>query len=154
MSAQAAVARFQADQARPRILAEAFFADGAGKQLVATGARFSVVRIRPDATPFDTLIETPHSEVASSYLPRGTHGNREAKAATVWAAGATPEDCVRGFLDSIGNTLKEGSLEPYDEDGPKDEFQWGVRFADAETGTFFKAAGRFVPGGAVLTWWK
>lgn len=128
---------------------------------------FTVHDLSADGT--SRLVQvTPHADQAArtfeaydgprpwhaAYLPRGENGATSDKTVRVHAAGADPEACIIGFLDSLGQTLKPGSLAPLPAEVGEREFQWGLRFQDAETGTAFKAAGRLVPGGAVMTWWK
>jgi hypothetical protein len=92
-----------------------------------------------------------------SYV-RGTNDREPDKSVCVFAvgAGATPDEAARAslvaFLDSLNATLDPTSVEALD-DGDNRDYQWGYRFRDQESGTAFKAAGRYVPGGAVLTWW-
>lgn len=111
-------------------------------------------------TPFRDLAE--HTFAAydgprawhAAYLPRGDNSRMPEKTVCVFAAGVDPEACIVAFLDSLGHTLLPGSLTPMPQEVGETDYQWGYRFIDAETRTGFKAAGRLVPGGAVLTWWR
>lgn len=87
-----------------------------------------------------------------AYLPRGQNPDigKPEKVVAVYAAGADPVACLHGFLDGLGLSLDEASLEAMEGDGAT--YQWGYRFAST-TGTAFKACGRLVPGGAIMTWW-
>lgn len=136
--------------------------------LAARGERrFRIARLASDGEA--TVLETPHPEEATSvfdaydgergwhhaYPPRGatSDGFRALRTCDVHAVGATVEDCVKAFLDSKGESIRAGSLVQMD-DGADPEFQWGCAFASEGTGTGFKAAGRAVPGGFVMTWWS
>lgn len=118
------------------------------------------------------VIKTPYRDAAETvyaafdgprpwhdaYLPRGFNERDPAKIVNAYAVGSgtTPEAAaiaaVTAFLDSLGTELDPGSLEPMDDEDR--DYQWGYRFRDRQSGTGFKAAGRFIPGGAILTWWK
>ncbi len=165
MTAGAALARHM--DSRTEVVARAL-GDGTSVAIVASvsGPGYVVEHRKPDAVA--TVVETPHPDVAeavyesfdgvgrgwhAAYLPRGAPPpGHAALAATVHAAGSTVVDCVAGFLDGRGEGLREGSLRTsFDE--PSEEFQWDASFVSDRTGTAFKAAGRKVPGGVVMTWW-
>ncbi len=70
---------------------------------------------------------------------------------TVWSVGATPLDAIRALCKARWNGDLEGELTPLPGGNPS--LEWGFRF-QSDNGTSFKAAGIFVPGGVILTWWK
>jgi hypothetical protein len=119
-------------------------ADGSSALVQTT--RFQDVALQTFAA-FDRPRDWHHA-----YRPRGENTRHPDKTVSVFAAGADPTACIVGFLDSLGATLDRGSLETLDHED-KPDFQWGYRFRDLESGTGFKAAGRLVPGGAIMTWW-
>lgn len=69
--------------------------------------------------------------------------------AAIYSVGATPREAIEAFclarmdkpLECLGESLEGGA-----------RYSWGYRFTVDGTGC--KAAGIFVPGGAILTWWK
>ncbi len=69
---------------------------------------------------------------------------------TVWSVGKTPKEAIEAFcqarmggpMESLGESL-----------GSDDDSTWGYRFL-VDGGTGCKAAGIYVPGGVILTWWK
>jgi len=69
---------------------------------------------------------------------------------SVHAVGTTPEECIAALAVVKG----WGAVEDlFDLTCSKESgFAWGRTFTAG--GTSFKAAGRSVPGGFILTWWK
>lgn len=67
----------------------------------------------------------------------------------VFAVGDTPEGAI-AQLCAANDWGELSSIE--DLPGGRSDLDWGRRFVAG--GTSFKAAGSFVPGGAVITWWK
>lgn len=165
MAVGAALGRFR--DSRTEVAARAL-GDGSSVAIVGSvsGPAYAVEHRKPGAVA--TVVETPHPDVAgavyeafdvvergwhAAYLPRGgLPPDHAALTVAVHAAGATVEDCVRGFLDGRGDGLREGSLLTVT-DEPREEYQWDASFVSDRTGTGFKAAGRKVPGGVVMTWW-
>ncbi len=151
-----------------RELASETLADGSRKLVVGvvSGPSYRVDHVRGERRV--TILSTAHADEARAvyeafdgrdrgwhpaYPPRGgLPPARETLGACVHAAGSSVEDCVRGFLDGRGEALQPGSLQPTGEDLGC-EFQWSVTFASEGSGTGFRAAGRRVPGGYVMTWW-
>lgn len=77
------------------------------------------------------------------------HDIRNADMTAIYSIGATPQEAIEAFcLTRMGMPL-ERLGEPLDGDK---RYAWGFRFT--VDGTSCKAAGIFVPGGAILTWWK
>lgn len=70
----------------------------------------------------------------------------------VVAVGATPEQAIATFCDMLERD-QPLDVQPMHDDDPHSG-RWSRVFRLASTGTGMKAAGRFVPGGAVMTWWK
>jgi len=69
----------------------------------------------------------------------------------VYSVGHDPADAIRALGERIGWGEITGLSPQSDGVRPSLE-QWYCRFyAD---GTSMKAAGRYVPGGVILTWWK
>ena len=152
-----------------RELASETLADGTRKVVVGVvqGPVYRVDHVDGDTRA--TVHSTPHADEARSvydafdgrrrgwhpaYPPRGASAAAgDGIVAGVHAAGSGIADCVRGFLDGRGETLREGSLSTREHpDDP--EHQWSARFASERDATGFSAAGRAVPGGYVMTWWK
>lgn len=106
--------------------------------------------------PVLKLLPQPGTRSVLLGLPwRGmcTEGNQpdEAKRRMVFAVGTTPEDCIENFCSEMGESCENiRELEPEQPDHP--DFQWGRRFV--MDGTGMKAAGLYVPGGVIMTWWK
>lgn len=134
------------------------------KTLVARNGSFQVCLHGATETDVSSvLIDTNEPEVAvhiydsidgverewgEPWLPRGFNNQRESIKQTVFAAGGTVEECLRGFADSIGNSgIGNVASGPTGEPGG-----WEATFTSGGTG--FKAAGVYVPGGAIMTWWK
>ena len=69
----------------------------------------------------------------------------------VYSVGKTPEECIQAAAKAFewGAVTKIEDLPG----GVDDErLTWGRRFLAGSTG--FKAAGKELPGGCVMTWWK
>lgn len=174
-----AIARIKLEHDEPKVVTKVEMPDLKGAKILTMTAegRFAV-RFRPDnypTTPETVIYLTRYEDEAANvfeaytgpkdwhecYLPVGRSISAGEKNAMVHAVGETPLNCVRAFLDSKGLTLREGSAVPMESTGTLNdsagsrEFQWAfAEFRDDETGTSFKAAGRNVPGGVVMTWWK
>jgi len=117
-----------------------------------------------DESPWTVLKVTPHKDVAeqvyeafdgrlrpwaSHWQPRGFNDmGVQGKTVTVIAVGATVQDCLDAFADSLGseNTAAVEDLRA------TDSGVWQARFT--VDGTGFKAHGLRVPGGAVMTHWQ
>ncbi len=68
---------------------------------------------------------------------------------TVYSVGRTPEEAI----EALAKELQWGAIDNMAGlEGGSAEYQWGRSFT-ADT-TSMKAAGVFVPGGVVITWWK
>lgn len=150
----------------PQMVAQDLFEDGTRKQLIVEGYENRVLHVTEEGV--DVLFESADEDAAvrvydafdgrfrpwhGAYQPQGLQSDRQAVTVPVYAAADTAEGCILGFMDSLGLPLDLESVSVLD-NGDNDEYQWGLSFRDAANGTSFKAAGRFVPGGAVLTWWK
>jgi hypothetical protein len=66
----------------------------------------------------------------------------------LFAVGATPEEA----LAHMGKELGWGELSALAYDEPDHDDAWYARFT--ADGTSMKAAGEYVTGGAIVTWWK
>lgn len=86
---------------------------------------------------------------AAPWLPRGFNAHRGTIQHHVFAAGWSVPDCLEGFADSIGEKLDERYTVETGDEGPG---TWVAHFSASGTG--FKAAGFYVPGGCIMTWWK
>lgn len=73
----------------------------------------------------------------------------ETKRIMVFAIGNNPDDAIKAFC--AASLWECSNLEPLPL-GRDPMLQWGRRFT--ANGTSMKAAGCYVPGGAVMTWWK
>ncbi len=166
MGVQAAISEFTATD---RVLAHRVLDDGTKVVLVGVVAG-PTYRIERERDGLLTIVfETTFPDEAESvfecceaadrpwhpaYLPIGkAFPAAEGRTVPVHAVGATVELCVEAFLTGLGDTLEPGSLR-IDEADSAPGFQWGARFASARGGSGFKAAGRDVPGGRVMTWWS
>jgi NADPH-dependent glutamate synthase beta subunit-like oxidoreductase len=84
---------------------------------------------------------------------RGKHTSPDDKTVLVWAVGKTPEDCIEAFCKARRMKCEHVPLKSGDPMlETSEEYQWGRRFRMADVG--MKAAGIFVPGGVIMTWWK
>jgi len=79
------------------------------------------------------------------------HDLHKADMPVLWSVGATPRDAIQALCEARWQGRIEGNLERLD--GGNNAYEWGFRFT-SDNGTGFKAAGIYVPGGVVLTWWK
>jgi len=79
------------------------------------------------------------------------HDLHKADMPVVWSVGATPRDAVEALCAARWEGHIEGELTPIP--GGANAYEWGFRFT-SDNGTGFKAAGIYVPGGAITTWWK
>lgn len=86
-------------------------------------------------------------------FPEGLYDGHDLwrQSARAYSVGATPREAIIALckvrLGKFGGTLTEI---PCDSSDPR--FEWGYRFTADGTGC--KAAGIYVPGGVILTWWK
>lgn len=73
----------------------------------------------------------------------------------VWSVGRDPKEAVEALCKARWGGTLESELEPLPTDPERSDprYTWGFRFKSAG-GTGFKAAGVYVPGGALCTWWK
>jgi hypothetical protein len=78
------------------------------------------------------------------------HDLSRADMKTVWAIGETPEKAIEAFCWARLGYSSVERISPLE--GGDSNYQWGRRFTCEGTG--FKAAGIYVPGGVILTWWK
>jgi hypothetical protein len=67
---------------------------------------------------------------------------------TIHAVGKT----VKGALVSLGRDFRWGKVENIEEQTSDVPARWFVRFTAG--GTSMKAAGEYVRGGVIVTWWK
>lgn len=79
------------------------------------------------------------------------HDLQLAEMSTIWSVGRTPREAIQALCKARWSGTLEGELTPL-ESGDL-SYTWGFRFR-SDNGTGFKAAGVYVPGGAILTWWK
>ena len=122
-------------------------ADGAVAEVFSTGFKDEASSVF-DA--YDGIVRNWHAP----YLPIGKlPPDRADLTVPVHAAGVTVEACLEAFLSSIGETLSTRGLHVEAAD-PDPRFGWSAAFVSEPSGTGFKAAGRHVPGGMVMTWWK
>lgn len=141
---------------------------GGGVAAVVVGSPFGGFRVSREVDGArTTVIETPHPDEARSvfdhlravdppwhpaYLPTGKSPPPHAElTARIHAVGRTVEECCATFAESLGDVLDGSTFASHAEEGP--EFQWLARFS-TRAGAGFKASGRCVPGGYVMTWWK
>lgn len=81
------------------------------------------------------------------------HSLEQAAMETIWSVGRTPYEAVQALCRVRFLNELSGALRPIGgQEDPHSPYAWGCRFTC--NGTHFKAAGLYVPGGVVLTWWK
>lgn len=69
----------------------------------------------------------------------------------IYSVSNTPEEAINAFLIARVGSEIESELLPLDS-APDNEYDWSYSFIS--NGSGFKAAGIYIPGGAVMTWWK
>jgi len=152
-------------QAQAHVIEEHQFANGIFKRLIQRAGTYRIEIYRTAGSDLLHDYETPHADEAAAiydgvdgiertwdaaYLPRGASGDA-GKTMAVYGVGSTIAQAIEGFVDGMGGRVE--SLAEVSEDPRHDEFQWSARVSTVE-GASFKVAGRLVPGGAVVTWWK
>jgi hypothetical protein len=94
---------------------------------------------------------SPASLRAQPYGHYEGHDLLKADMPILWSVGATPKDAIEALCQARWQGTLEGELEELR--GGDLAYEWGYRFK-SDDGTSFKAAGIYVPGGVVCTWWK
>lgn len=93
----------------------------------------------------------PHQDMVydnGKFTPRKPEHFQREFHLTIFAVGAT----IEGALNALGTTNKWGDLTKIEHQPVDVPCKWYVRFrAD---GTSMKAAGEYVSGGVIVTWWK
>jgi hypothetical protein len=104
------------------------------------------------ATAYYDAIDGRARAWAAPFLPRGINANEKGdKEFRVYAAGATPRDCILGLLDSINDLPGVQQQASVMSDYHEEQGQWSAYVAGEANG--YKVAGVLVPGGAILTSW-
>ncbi|MBK1666622.1 hypothetical protein CKO28_01010 [Rhodovibrio sodomensis] len=106
---------------------------------------------------FNAIGEPSVACLAPGYRFLGDMRERTGLQHSVFSIGTTAEAAIEAFAhmlvgeDGAREHAKDIDIEPVTD---RPAFQWSARFKLASNGTGMKAAGIYVPGGAVLTWWS
>jgi hypothetical protein len=80
------------------------------------------------------------------------HSLEQADMQVIWSIGANAIEAIENLCKNrFDSELDERSVQILEFNNSN--YDWGYRFCDTD-GTGFKAAGVFINGFAVLTWWK
>lgn len=108
-------------------------------------------------TRFDRVLGPNHNKplpidrAAPTLIPgRYYEGHKLTAGMVIYSTGKTPWEAIQALCQARFGTDLEGELRPLEGGDPA--YAWGFRFTS--DGTHFKAAGIFIPGGALCTWWK
>ena len=101
---------------------------------------------------FNALGDPAVEQLDPAYRRLGDMRKRPEHTMRVVAVGATPEAAIESFCGMLNHETPV-EIEPMHDDDPASG-TWSRIFKLAGEGTGMKAAGRYVPGGVVMTWWK